>query len=713
MLGSSLTTVAFMNRCFSVLALASGVFVVLPFGACSGDSSPGAHAGKQPEGGTECPPSARLSTDCDPIGFHCGFPFPSNVYLEDDPTGKNPSGKRVAFGATTLPKTQGKAPVDPSLFYGLDGFSPASTAMTYLPGATATGLATPADIASTLDPGSPTIVLDADTGELVPHFVDIDQQAANDDQRALMIHPAVLLTNGHRYVVAIRHVKDGTGADIAPAPEFAALRDGTASPDASVESRRCLYEELFGKLEKAGVQKGELQVAWDFTVGTRDSITSALVKVRDAALAAVGDDGPDFVVKEVTENPNAHTLRRIVLTMKAPLYLSSATYSAGDPPPKLLFDDGGVPRQNGTLDVDVLVQVPNSVSGGEKHGLVQNGHGLFGSKEEGQDTYLAEFADGWHWITFAVDFFGFSSADVPMAAEALASRPELLPGFVERQIQGHVNQLVAMRLMKGKVARDGLTDASGAFLLDPAWIDASVRAYRGDSQGGIMGATYMTISTDVTRGYLGEPGTPYSVLLNRSKDSAAYNGILVGSYPDARDVQLMWGLVQLEWDRSEPSGFAPFMTTNTLPGTPPHHVLMADGLGDHQVTTLGAHILSRAVGAKLVQSNDPSQPVVRDVFGLTQAAAPLSDASGLVEWDFALAPEPLGNEPPLDGCDPHDRIRRTTPSYAQSDQFLRTGTIAWFCDGVCNCDGPREEDGCASTYKSECCSSGSTDPKCH
>jgi hypothetical protein len=214
------------------------------------------------------------------------------------------------------------------------------------------------------------------------------------------------------------------------------------------------------------------------------------------------------------------------------------------------------------------------------------------------------------------------------------------------------------------------------------------------------------------RGYLGEPGTPYSVLLNRSADSTLYNGILDGSYGDGRAVQLVWGLIQMFWDRSEPSGFAPFLASDVLPGTPPHRVLLHDGLGDHQVTTYGAHILARAVSAKLLRSNDPAMPVVRDVFGLEQASAPLQDESALVEWDFALPPEPLGNLPPLAGCDPHDRIRVLTPTFEQEDQFLRTGTLGWFCDGICNCDGPREEGGCLASYQSQCCPAGTTDPLC-
>lgn len=723
-------------------------------GCSSSDAAPAAGIGA-----VSCqrpaPPGAKSSqvplveADCDPIGGFCGLPFPSNVYLKIDPTRKSATGMRLEFGAETLPKTHKKNtgdggtteyPLDPSLFYGFDGFSPASAPMIYFEDATAEGLPTPLDLAASVDPSSPSILLNADTGKLVPHWVDLDALEPKDQATpALIMHPAVLLTNRAHYIVAYRHIKKGSGGEVEPSPVFKALRGDGDSKDPSVASRVCLYDDIFKTLDKAGIKKDDLQVAWDFTVGSKESITDPLVKVRDAALAAVGADGPEYTVKFVkadatsacagpsspagcvcTEtsapqgcieenphlNPNPHIWQRIVLTMKAPLFLDSATFdTAANPPeavPALQWDDQGNPKQNGTMDVDVLVQIPNSVKTAGKHGLLQNGHGLFGDKGEGQNGYMAVMCDDYHYIELAVDFFGFSQDDPVIALQGLTARPEILPGFFARQIQGHVNQLVAMRLMMGRIARNGVKDPNGNVLVDPAWIDSELRFYRGDSQGGIMGGTYMTISTDVTRGFLGEPGTPYAVLLNRSTDSLPYHTLLLGAYPDGRAAQLMWQLIQLNWDRTEPSGFVPFMSEDTLPNTPAHHVLMHDALGDHQVTTLGAHIMARAVGAKLLESNDPANPVVRDVYGLEHAAAPLQDTSAIVEWDFALPPEVLTNSPSSAGCDPHDRVRVTTPAYEQQDKFFRTGTIDWFCDGVCNCDGAREEQGCADTFKPAC-----------
>jgi hypothetical protein len=455
-------------------------------------------------------------------------------------------------------------------------------------------------------------------------------------------------------------------------------------------------------LDTAGVQRDNLQIAWDFTTGSRQGITGGMVAVRDAALAVVGDDGPEYVIKQVIDDPNPMIRHRVILTATVPRYLTTEVYNPGDPVPRLLFDETGTPIQNGTMEMDVLVQIPNTIDDSKPLGVLQNGHGFFGSKTEGQNGYQAMAADGWNWVNVAVDLFGQADPDADMAAEALVGRPELLPGFIDRQVQGHVNQLLAMRMMIGRIARDGITDGDRV-LLAPAQIDPSVRAYRGDSQGGMMGGVYMSISTDVTIGLLGEPASGYNWVWQRSVDSDEYTDYVKLAFPDSPlDFQIMLQLIQLHWDRSESAGFIRSMHGDTLPNTPDHQVLMHTDIGDHEVPTIMAQAMARSIGAKLIRSNDPLQPFPRDVFGLEQADAPITGVSGYIEYDFALPPEPLTNTPSIAGCNPHDRVRELTPSFEQQDLFFRTGRIEWFCDGICNCDTVRNEDRCQESYDKEC-----------
>lgn len=722
-----------MRRRLGSLVLALLSLPLLGLAACGDDAgsggatAPGATSAAggvvpvRPEGGVPL-----LGSDCDAlVPTFCGLPFPSDVYLQDDPSGRNPSGKSVRFGATTLPVNRDGEHASPELFYDHDGFSPGNALLTHLPRAVADGCATPYDIERSLDPDSPTILIEANTGERVPHWVDLDMSTDKDgdagkpDERLFMIRPAVRLKDATRYIVGIRGIRNRDGDVIPPSPVFDALRggytmtDGTDVEKWTVYARRGLYSDILGRLEIAGVPRTDLQIAWDFTTASRDNNTRYMVELRDKALEVVGDAGPDFEVVSVeefpTERDHPELLRRLEVRMTVPLYLTAATFGApGETLDRLNLDAStGELVENGIMEQDVMILVPRSVLGGEPHGLLQNGHGLFGSRHEGRNGYLARAANAQHFIAFATNYFGFDEEAVPLAAATLTGRFEGIKSFTERQIQGMVNQLLAMRMMMGRVATSGITDGMGALLVDPAWIDPTVRAYRGDSQGGIMGATYMAVSTDVTRGLLGEPGMPYSLLLNRSVDWPQYGTLLaVGLDQNAVAAQQVLGVLQLAWDRTEPTGFAPYIQHDMLPGTPKHRVIMHVGRGDHQVSTFGAHIMARAIGALVLRSDDPSQEVWESIFGLFETDAPVENASVLVEYDFGLGPNPAENLPNTDGCDPHDRVRDLTPSYEQQGTFFRTGQIEWTCAGACNCDDslsdPSEEARCRETFVDQC-----------
>ena len=92
-----------------------------------------------------------------------------------------------------------------------DGFSPGLAGMTYLAGATATGLPSWTDIEASLAADSPTVIINAETGERVPHWAEIDASFAGKTQNALLVRPAVRLDDNTRYIVAIRNVVNESG----------------------------------------------------------------------------------------------------------------------------------------------------------------------------------------------------------------------------------------------------------------------------------------------------------------------------------------------------------------------------------------------------------------------------------------------------------------------------------------------------------------------
>jgi hypothetical protein len=638
-------------------------------------SSSSSGAGGGGTGGTGGGGGGRLldDKDCDPlVPSHCGFPFPSNVYLEDD--AKTKTGKHVAFRKNMMPVAAGIGHLNPTTWNDSDGFSAAQAPVTDLPGATVTGLPTQDTIEASIAKDSPTILLDTSTGELVPHFAELDvSNASSATDRAFMIRPVVRLKDATRYIVAVRHVVDKDGKALAPTPVFQALRDDGKSDEASVASRRALYKDIFAQLEKAGIKKDDLQIAWDYSTASRDSNTSAMVHMRDEALALVGAAGPKYKIMSVDENPNADIRRRLHVMMTVPLYLDKP-----GPGGKLVLGADGLPKQNGEAEYEVLVLIPNIlVDSGTTGAPLQNAHGLLGDKTEGQNGYLAKMSNKHGYVGFAVDFIGMAEEDLMTVTDAIGGDIGDFRQCVDRQHQGMINSLLAMRMMRGDFAKDPQVTFNGKSV-----IDTTKGFYRGDSQGGIFGSTYMALSTDVTRGLLGEPGMPYDLLLNRSKDFDPFFQLLQMVYSSGRDIQVGLGLVQMLWDRTEPSGYAPYITEDMFPGTPKHDILIHAAIGDQQVTPLGAHMVARAVHAKNLK------PVNRSIYGIPDTDGPFT-GSGFVEFSFGLPESPKTNTPPTgamypDSDDPHDKVRVLDAAYDQSDWFFQKGEIKAFCMGTCD-----------------------------
>lgn len=608
-----------------------------------------------------------LDGDCDPLVPEvCGLPFPSNVYLRDDAS--TVTGHRVAFGATTLPVSDDGFQSTPDRLNAADGFSPAAGPIAFLAGATDAGFAGPDDPAASLTDTSPTVILDAETGERVAHFAELDRSHDDDARRAILLRPVSLLTPGRRYVVALRDVVDADGAPVAPSETFLALRDGAESDEYSVGARRELYEEIFATLEGAGVERASLQLAWDFTVASRESATDRLLAMRDAALAAIGD-GAAYTFTSVETAPDPRIALRIEGTVSVPLFLDD-----GGPGGVLVLDDDGAPVQDGTYDYPFVLLVPNACVGASCP-IVQYGHGLFGDRYSVDSSGYYEAADTFGAVVLSMDWIGMSNADVPViAAAAAAGDIDRFATIPDRSQQGMVNLAVALRTLMGTMANDPALTLDGVPAVDP-----STRYYVGGSQGGIYGATYMAITPDIERGVLVVPGAAYSLMLPRSVYWSDYaTPFVVDRYEDPRVVQLVLGYVQMLWDRAEPSGYATAITEDPLPGTPAHHVLLMEGIGDHQVPNLSTELLARSIGAAYLS------PANRDLYGLDATNGPLSGENALLDFDYGLPDNPDANVPMEEGEDPHGAVFFEPAAQEALWAFLREGVALNPCDGACD-----------------------------
>lgn len=598
--------------------------------------------------------------ECDPIApSYCAFPYPSNVFTVPD--AEATTGRRLQLSVSAFPAATNEP------WERLDGFSPSAAISVHLPGATAAGLPGHEDPDASLAQDARILLLDAQTGERVPLFAELDYSTADPEQRSLMIRPLVRLEGATRYIVALRGIEDEGGEPLAASEAFAALRDELPMDDEpSVDARRGLYADIFARLADAGVERDEVQLAWDFTTASDEAVTEPMLHIRDETFAALGESSPPYTIDDVdTEWFPEDFLMKLTGTFEAPLYLDSTEVSQG----RLLWDAQGRPRAEGTVDVPFTMIVPR-VAEDAPVALLQHGHGLFGTRSQIESDHFRDVATQYGHAIFAIDWVGMSDEDALGAAGTiLAGNANGLASMMDRLHQGTLQQLLMMRVAHAGLAQDPML---------AGLLDADLRYYYGISQGGILGGVYMATSTEVERGVLDVMGQPYNLLLTRSVDFDAFFELMRMTWPDGRDVQYVLAVTQSLWDRVEPAGYSPFIREDPLPGTPPHEILMTAALGDHQVPTLGAHVMARSIPGVVHLDTG-----LREVWGL-ESVEDSHMGSAYVEYDFGLPPDPWCSQPQRACDDPHGKLRKTEAARDQIDLFLRTGEIRNFCaDGRC------------------------------
>jgi hypothetical protein len=693
------------------------VLVLLAFGGSA--ATPAAAQSNLP------PVDLSRADSCDFIGAQegslCLLPWPDDYYtVEDD---SSATGRRVNLSNAGMPQNSRGTPIAAAPYNLNDGFSPGQTAVVRVP-----GLDTE-DAFSATDPiplndlsrneelrdNEPIIVIDAETGERWPIWVELDSNAPTPAETALMIHPARNYAAGHRYVVAMRNLKTGAGEPI-PAPNgFRYYRDRLPTNEPAINAQRGRFERIFKTLRKAGIQRESLYLAWDFTVSSDENIAERMLHIRDDAFAQLGDtnladvavqgDHPSFTVtsfQNFTPEQDPEMARRVQGTFQVPCYLQPNCAPRG----RFELGSDGLPSQNGTWTANFNCAIPRAAvdDPGASPGRPQvYGHGLLGTANEATSGAQQLLAQTHNFVICATDEIGFSQSDVPNIAGNILPNLSNFPELTDRVQQGLLNELYLGRLM---IHTDGFLSAA-AFHVDPAdlgsapTIDNSRLYYNGNSQGGILGGALTAVAPDFTRASLGVPAMNYSVLLNRSVDFDAFKPFFAGGYPSPLTQQLALSLIQMLWDRSDPNGYAHRMTTNPLPNTPPHEVLMNVAFGDHQVTTWQADVEARTIGAQI---HDPvvfdgRWPGVDVVWGVPRIAAyPFAD-SAIVYWDsgplranptpppamIGTDPPPIENLPNRTGVDPHGHPRVAPAEMQMVSDFLRPDALSAITD---TCLGP-------------------------
>ena len=199
------------------------------------------------------------------------------------------------------------------------------------------------------------------TGERVPHFAEVDTQAADTpDAQALFIRPAQRLIGGHHYAVAITNrVKRADGGELPSPPGFAALRDGKHDrPRAARGDAAAVRIDVLAALETAGVAKAELVLAWDFTVASDDFLHREMIAARDRALAALveSSDRLHDHDRSAPDPGKPEIARHITGKLEAPLFLNSPAFGVDDT--TTVRDAEGLPVVQGFYQIPFAAIVP-------------------------------------------------------------------------------------------------------------------------------------------------------------------------------------------------------------------------------------------------------------------------------------------------------------------------------------------------------------------
>jgi hypothetical protein len=474
-----------------------------------------------------------------------------------------------------MPRNVAGRPIDPTDYNRSDGFSAGATVLTVVPGMTRnsdlapSGLPTDLNMAANNSHDLGVVLLDATTGKTWPVWAEIDQYtsetgvlpagAVGSVQQDLMIHPAMNLLDGHRYIVALRHLTTDSGSLAQPNQSFESYVAAFTGGGASADPRASHMNRLFQDLQEAGwtvsSNPSDLYLAWDFTTASAQNVTGRLLSIRDDAFGQLGESkaevdagkdsgsAPSFTVTGVSDfsaSQNPNVARKITGTFSVPCYIfpsCAAPVKCKDVVSQFPFDECPSPGSFYYTDPSDPDAEPRQVPGqtyqasficivgrsaydsGHLVRPVDYGHGLFGSYTEVTSAPQQEMANREGMMYCATDWFGWANSDIPNALVAIADLSNFKV-LADRGQQGELNFLYLQRLMinpKGFASNPAFQYPSGSSFINLA--DGVY--YDGNSQGGIFGGTVCAVSIDANRCALGVNGMDYSTLLPRSVDYVA------------------------------------------------------------------------------------------------------------------------------------------------------------------------------------------------
>ncbi len=658
-----------MNRLLHPVGPAALCAVLALAAACGGDGSRSALV-----------PLA-LPEGCNPLlgGGDCFLPYPSDFFRVPDSTAT--SGARIETrGAAKLAAADGSS-ADVSDWRPIQGYSRSSTVLGTLLAPTAdAGLVgffdSPGETLAVRS--SATLIVDAASGELVPHFADLDPRANDASRQAIALHPVVPLGESRRYIVAFHGLVSPTGADV-PAPEgFRRIRDGEAAGDTALAPLVARYEsDVFPPLEALGLPRAEIQLAWDFTTGSDLDVTGDMRRVRELALAWLASHTPEITIDDVEEHApgdGSGLWRTVSGTVRGPRFVDSP-----DPGARLTRDGDGRVRQDGTVAFPFLAQIPERLRDpaagvGRVIGL---GHGFFGTRNEVRSASAIQSANALGAVVTSIDWWGMSVTDAPGVVLSLVGNPARATLFTDRVHQAIANWLTFTVALRGPLVGTAAFQRPGTeqSVYDPSRVD-----FWGLSNGAILGTVQSAMNPWSERVCLNVGGAGWSQMMWRSGNFVPFLLAASLSIPDPLVQQEYVASIQRHMDRIDPATYAPLFFDPELPQNPAdRHVVLQMGLGDAGVPNVGSFYLARALGAAV------TMPTAAPIWGVDPVVG-FDARAGVTVFDMGVdASFEAKASPPLAGNVVHDGVRLLAAADRQLDAlFSVEGRVIHPCDGPCD-----------------------------
>jgi hypothetical protein len=626
--------------------------------------------------GTSCEAVDRpeIERGCNPLGDpggrgQCLYPWP--IDLLTTPDASTPTGLRLDYDATLLPATlEGALFTVDELANTFDGFSPNSQIrFVFAAEVDAAPLPGLHGIADSLAPDAEIVLIDAESGERWPYFVEADATAEAGEPVTMFVRPMKRLDFNRRYVIGLRGLKDKSGATIAPTPLFRALRDQLTTDVPQLEAMRADHEAVFSALQKAGVERGELQLAWGFTTASAERAQRDLTAISPQIEAQAGGGSLGYEIKSIDVDPDP-ALARVLRG-----YLTVPNCLTGDAGPGALLqrDPEGMPVCKGTTQAPFVIAIPKEVwDSGSPVPFIVYGHGLLGSGEEA--VGIAKKATS--VIVAGTDFWGMSQEDIPTLATTLQANFKGAATLADRLLQSAVNFTSLAYLAQGDLMQE--MELKSPIDMTQSLIDPTAVHYLGGSQGGIMGGTVVAMAPNLSRGIAVVGAGNYSLMVWRSTAFSMLNSLWEGAQPDTQDREFLLSIFQSTFDRVDPIIHKELLE-QPLGGGDPKRLMLVESIGDCQVPNIATEVMARSLGMSMLG------PPVEEVWGMSDITGEVTEGSVLLQVDTLKGPRPPeNNTPPEDDNGAHGSAIDDPAVVSIVERFIFKGIFENLCDGPCN-----------------------------